>query len=210
MPEPAKPIRIITVDDHPALRDGIAAIIETQQDMLLVGEAANGAEAVTAFARLHPDIVLMDLQMPVMGGLEAIAAIRNDAHNARIIVLTTYDGDVQAARALKAGAAAYLLKTSVRKELLDTIRSVHAGRRHIPAEIAQEIALHAALDPLSEREITILQLVAAGNANKKIAWRLSISEDTVKAHMKSIFSKLDVNDRTHAVTAALRRGVIDL
>jgi DNA-binding NarL/FixJ family response regulator len=210
MSEPAKPIRIMTVDDHPALRDGIAAIIETEQDMLLVGEAADGAEAVAVFARLRPDIVLMDLQMPVMCGLDAIAAIRSEAPNARIIVLTTYEGDVQAARALKAGASAYLLKTAVRKELLDTIRSVHAGRRHIPPEIAQEIALHAALDPLSEREITILRLVAAGNANKEIAWRLSISQDTVKAHMKSIFSKLDVDDRTHAVTVALKRGAIEL
>jgi DNA-binding NarL/FixJ family response regulator len=210
MSEPAKPIRIITVDDHPALRDGIAAIIEAEEDMLLVGEAADGADAVAAFARLRPDIVLMDLQMPLMSGLDAIAAIRGEAPNARIIVLTTYEGDVQAARALKAGAAAYLLKTAVRKELLDTIRSVHAGRRHIPPEIAQEIALHAALDPLSEREITILRLVGAGNANKEIAWRLSISQDTVKAHMKSIFSKLDVDDRTHAVTVALRRGAIEL
>jgi len=208
--ETARPIRIMTVDDHPALRDGIAAIVELQRDMLLVGEASNGAEAIAAFANLRPDVVLMDLQMPVMGGVDAIAAIRKDSRNARIIVLTTYDGDVQAARALKAGAAAYLLKSSLRKELLDTIRSVHAGRRHIPPQIAQEIALHAADEPLSEREIGILQLVAAGNANKQIAWRLSISEDTVKAHMKSIFSKLDVNDRTHAVTAALKRGVIEL
>jgi DNA-binding NarL/FixJ family response regulator len=208
--ETARPIRIMTVDDHPALRDGIAAIVELQQDMLLVGEASNGAEAIAAFANLRPDVVLMDLQMPVMGGVDAIAAIRKESRNARIIVLTTYDGDVQAARALKAGAAAYLLKSSLRKELLDTIRSVHAGRRHIPPQIAQEIALHAADEPLSEREIGILQLVAAGNANKQIAWHLSISEDTVKAHMKSIFGKLDVNDRTHAVTAALKRGVIEL
>ncbi|MBC9034441.1 response regulator transcription factor [Sphingomonas sp. JC676] len=209
-PDPARPIRIMTVDDHPALRDGIAAIVELQPDMLLVGEVSNGAEAIAAFANLRPDVVLMDLQMPVMGGIDAIAAIRKESRNARIIVLTTYDGDVQAARALKAGAAAYLLKSSLRKELLDTIRSVHAGRRYIPPEIAQEIALHAADEPLSEREIGILQLVAAGNANKEIAWRLSISEDTVKAHMKSIFGKLDVNDRTHAVTAALKRGVIEL
>ena len=204
------PIRVMTVDDHPALRDGIAAIVELQDDMVMVGEASNGAEAIAAFANLRPDIVLMDLQMPVMGGVESIAAIRKGSRNARIIVLTTYDGDVQAAQALKAGASAYLLKSSLRKELLDTIRAVHAGRRHIPAEIAQEIALHAADDPLSAREIDILNLVASGNANKEIAWRLSISEDTVKAHMKSIFAKLDVGDRTHAVTAALRRGIIEL
>jgi DNA-binding NarL/FixJ family response regulator len=210
MADGAKPIRVMTVDDHPALRDGIAAIVELQPDMVMVGEAANGEEAVAAFANLRPDVTLMDLQMPGMGGVEAIAAIRTEARNARIIVLTTYDGDVQAAQALKAGAAAYLLKSALRKELLDTIRAVHAGRRHIPPEIAQEIALHAADDPLSEREITILRHVAAGEANKAIAWALSISEDTVKAHMKSIFSKLDVGDRTQAVTAALRRGIIAL
>ncbi len=209
-PEPAKPIRILIVDDHPALRDGIAAIVATQRDMLLVGEAANGREAVAAFANLRPDVTLMDLQMPMMNGLEAIAAIREQMRNARIIVLTIYDGDVQAARALKAGASAYLLKSSLRTELLDTIRSVHTGRRHVPAEIAQEIALHAADDPLSEREVAILRLVASGNANKAIAWSLSISEDTVKAHMKSIFAKLNVNDRTHAVTEALRRGIFEL
>lgn len=205
-----KPIRIMTVDDHPALRDGIAAIVETQDDMVLVGEAANGAEAIAAFANLRPDVTLMDLQMPVMGGVEAIGEIRQQAPNARVIVLTTYDGDVQAARALKAGAAAYLLKSSLRRELLDTLRSVHAGRRHVPPEIAQEIALHAADDPLTAREVGILQLVAAGKANKVIAYDLSLSEDTVKAHLKSIFGKLEVGDRTHAVTAALKRGIIDL
>lgn len=210
MPETAKPIRIMTIDDHPALRDGIAAIVEMEADMVMAGEASNGAEAIAAFHNLRPDITLMDLQMPRMGGLEAITAIRAEAPNAKIIVLTTYQGDVQAARALKAGASAFLLKSSLRTELLDTIRAVHAGRRHIPPQIAQEIALHAGDEPLSERELDILRLVATGNANKEIAWKLSISEDTVKAHMKSIFAKLDVNDRTHAVTAALRRGVIEL
>ena len=210
MSDMAKPIRIMTVDDHPALRDGIAAIVELQPDMLLVGEASNGAEAIKAFAELRPDVTLMDLQMPGMGGLDAIVAIRKAARNAHVIVLTTYDGDVQAARALKAGASAYLLKSSLRKELLDTIRSVHAGRRHIPPQIAQEIALHAADEPLSAREVAVLHLVANGKANKQIAWQLSITEDTVKAHMKSIFGKLEVGDRTHAVTAALRRGIIDL
>ena len=208
--DPGRPIRIMTVDDHPALRDGIAAIVEQQSDMTLVGEASNGQEAVAAFANLRPDVTLMDLQMPVMGGVEAIAAIREQAPGAHIIVLTTYDGDAQAARAMNAGASAYLLKSSLRRELLDTIRAVHAGRRHIPPQIAQEMALHAADDPLSAREIEILKLVADGKANKMIAWDLSISEETVKAHMKSIFGKLEVGDRTHAVTAALRRGVIEL
>jgi DNA-binding NarL/FixJ family response regulator len=208
--DPLRPIRILVVDDHPALRYGIAAMLELQPDMALAGEAENGREAITAFHALRPDVVLMDLQMPVMGGLEAIAEIRKESRNAKIVVLTTYAGDVQAARALKAGASAYLLKSAVRKEMIDIIRSVHSGRRHVAAEIAQEMALHAADEPLSEREIAILQLVASGNANKEIAWQLTISEETVKAHMRSIFSKLDVNDRTHAVTAALRRGVIEL
>jgi len=205
-----KQIRIMTVDDHPALRDGIAAIVELQGDMVMVGEASNGAEAIPAFANLRPDVTLMDLQMPGMGGIEAIAAIRKEFRNARIIVLTTYDGDVQAAQALKAGASAYLLKSALRRELLDAIRAVHAGHRHVPPEIAQEIALHAADDPLSIREIDILRLVAKGKANKVVAWELAISEDTVKAHIKSIFAKLDVGDRTQAVTVALRRGIITL
>jgi DNA-binding NarL/FixJ family response regulator len=203
-------IRIMAVDDHPALRDGISAIVELQPDMVMVGEASNGIEAVAAFSNLRPDVTLMDLQMPGMGGVAAITAIRQDARHAKIIVLTTYDGDVQAAQALKAGAAAYLLKSSLRKELLDTIRAVHAGRRHIPAAIAQEIALHAADDPLSEREIAVLRLVATGKANKEIAWEMTLSEETVKAHLKNVFAKLDVGDRTAAVTAALRRGIITL
>lgn len=210
MAVPSKPIRILAVDDHPALRDGIAAIVELQPDMTMVGEASNGAEAVTAFADLRPDVTLMDLQMPEMDGLEAIVAIRKVAPNARIIVLTTYDGDVRAAQALKAGASAYLLKSALRTELLDTIRAVRSGRRHVPAEIAQEIAQHVADDPLTEREVDILRLVASGKANKEIAWALSISEDTVKAHMKNIFAKLYVGDRTQAVTAALKRGIIAL
>ncbi|WP_243857132.1 response regulator [Sphingomonas leidyi] len=200
----------MTVDDHPALREGIAAIVELQNDMVMVGEASNGAEAVAAFNNLRPDVTLMDLQMPGMGGIEAMAAIRKESRNARIIVLTTYDGDAQAAQAIKAGASGYLLKNTLRKQLLDTIRAVHAGQRYIPPEIAQEIAFHAADDPLSTREIDILKLVADGNANKAIAWQLSVAEDTVKAHLKSIFTKLDVNDRTRAVTTALRRGIITL
>lgn len=206
----ARPIRILTVDDHAVLRDGIAALVAPEPDMEMVGEAANGAEAVEAFRRLRPDVTLMDLQMPVIGGIDAINEIRAEAPGARIIVLTTYEGDAQAVRALKAGASAYLLKSSLRKELLDTIRLVHSGRRYVPAEIAQDIAIHAAQEPLSAREISILKLVAEGKANKVIAWELSLSEDTVKAHLRSIFSKLDVNDRTQAVTLALRRGIISL
>lgn len=209
-PKSDRPIRILTVDDHPALRDGISAIVDLQPDMVLVGEAANGSEAFEQYCKLRPDVTLMDLQMPHMSGLEAISAIRTEFANARIIVLTTYEGDVKAMRALKAGASGFLLKSSLRKELLDTIRAIHAGRRHVPPEIAQQIAYHAADDQLSVREIGILQLVAAGNANKQIAWQLSISEDTVKAHLKSIFSKLDVGDRTHAVTIAAKRGILEL
>ena len=209
-PVSARPIRVLAVDDHPVLREGIAAILEAQPDITLVGTAENGIQAIEQYHALRPDIVLMDLQMPQMGGIEAIEAIHRDVPKAHIIVLTTYDGDVQAVRALKAGAAAYLLKSSLRRELLDTIRSVHSGRRHVPPDIAQQIALHAADEPLSKRELSILALVADGKANKQIAWELSISEETVKAHMKSIFAKLDVADRTHAVTAAIRRGIIEL
>jgi DNA-binding NarL/FixJ family response regulator len=206
----ARPIRILAVDDHAVLRDGIAALVGPEPDLFMVGEAADGAAAVEAYRALRPDVTLMDLQMPGMNGLEAIAAIRAENPTARIIVLTTYEGDAQAVRALKAGACAYLLKSSLRKELLDAIRLVHAGRRYVPPEIAQEIAIHAAEEPLSARETTILELVAAGKPNKVIAWELSLSEDTVKAHLRSIFSKLDVSDRTHAVTVALRRGIISL
>jgi DNA-binding NarL/FixJ family response regulator len=209
-PGTARPIRVLAVDDHPVLREGIAAILEAQPDIALVGTAENGIQAIEQYHALRPDIVLMDLQMPQMGGIEAIEAIHRESPKAHIIVLTTYDGDVQAVRALKAGAAAYLLKSSLRRELLDTIRSVHVGRRHVPPDIAQQIALHAADEPLSKRELSILALVADGKANKEIAWELTISEDTVKAHMKSIFAKLDVGDRTHAVTAAIRRGIITL
>jgi DNA-binding NarL/FixJ family response regulator len=206
----AEVIRILTVDDHPLLRDGIAAVFDAQEDMTLVGQASNGREAIESFRRLRPDVTLMDLRMPDMSGIEAITAIRAEFPNARIIVLTTYAGDAQAAAALKAGAAGYLLKNMVRKELIDTIRAVHAGKRRVPPEIATEIAEHVADDALTEREVQILQCVAAGKSNKVIAAELAIAEGTVKTHMKSILPKLDASDRTHAVMIALRRGILDL
>jgi DNA-binding NarL/FixJ family response regulator len=203
-------IRILTVDDHPILRDGIASIIQLQSDMMLVGEADNGHNGIAQFRKLRPDVTLMDLQMPEVNGVDAIAAIRGEFPQARIIVLTTYAGDAQALRALKAGAMGYLLKNSLRKELLDAIRAVHAGRRHIPSEIAAQIAEHVGEASLTDREVSILALAANGNANKQIAWQLSITEDTVKAHLKNIFLKLNASDRTHAVTVARKRGILDL
>jgi DNA-binding NarL/FixJ family response regulator len=203
-------IRILTVDDHQLLREGIAAVIEAQPDMTLVGQASNGREAIESFRHQRPDITLMDLRMPDMSGIEAIAAIRAEFPNARIIVLTTYAGDAQAAAALKAGAAGYLLKNLVRKELIETIRLVHSGKRRVPIEIATQIAEHVADDALSEREIEVLRYVAAGKSNKLIAVELGISEGTVKTHMKSILPKLDASDRTHAVMIALRRGILDV
>ena len=205
-----KQIRILTVDDHPLLREGIAAVVQMQADMTIVGEAEDGMQAVEAYRRLRPDVVLMDIQMPNLNGIDAIGEIRREFPNARIIVLTTYAGDAHALRALKAGAAGFLLKGTLRKDLLNTIRAVDSGRRHIPPEIAQEIAFHAADDALSDREISVLRAVAEGKANKEIAREFSLSEDTVKAHLKSIFAKLDVDDRTEAVTVALKRGIIDL
>src|SRR5215813_7306213 len=203
-------IKILTVDDHPILREGIAAVLASETDMLLIAEASNGQEAVEQFRIHRPDVTLMDLQMPLMNGTEAIVAIRNEFPEARIIVLTTYSGDAQAVRAFKAGASGYLLKNMLRKELVETIRSVHAGKKKIPPEIAIEIAEHHSDDALTEREIEVLRLVAAGNANKIVAHHLAISEETVKAHMRSILSKLGANDRTHAVTIALKRGIIDI
>jgi len=206
----ARQITVLVVDDHPMLREGVAAVLDLQDDMRLVGEAESGAAGVARFRELRPDVTLMDLQMPDITGVQAIETIRTEAPNAKIVVLTTYDGDVQALRALKAGAAAYLLKSSLRRELIDTIRDVHAGRKHIAASMAEKIAVHAIDERLSDRESAILRLVADGCQNKQIARRLAISEQTVKAHLKSIFSKLDVSDRTHAVTVALRRGIIEL
>lgn len=204
------PIRVLSVDDHPLLREGIAALVANQDDMTLVGEAANGREAVEQFRTLHPDVTLMDLQMPEMSGIDAIIAIRGECPDARIIVLTTYDGDVLARRALKAGAQAYVLKGLVRKDLLETIRAVHAGKKRIHPDVASHLADHTADDALTAREIEVLALIAAGNPNKLVADRLSIAEETVKGHVKNILSKLGANDRTHAVTLGLKRGIIEL
>jgi DNA-binding NarL/FixJ family response regulator len=203
-------IRVLAVDDHPLLREGIAALISTEEDMELIGEASNGREALDLFRKCHPDVTLMDLQMPEMNGIDAIGAIRSEFPDARIIVLTTQPGDVQVFRALKAGARAYLSKVMLRKELLDTIRAVHAGQKRLSGEAAAEIAEHAADDALTPREIDVLRLVAVGNANKEIGALLSLTEVTVKSHVKNILAKLGANDRTHAVTIALKRGMIEL
>ena len=206
----AGPIRILTVDDHPLLREGIAAVLANEQDMVLVAEASNGRDAIEQFRTHQPDVTLMDVQMPEINGIDAIIKIREEFPEARIIVLTTYTGDAQAARAFKAGASGYLLKSMVRKELIETIRTVHSGRKRIPPEIAMELAEHHSDDALTVREIQVLREVAAGNANKVVAQLLNVSEETIKAHMKSILSKLGANDRTHAVTIAVKRGIIEI
>jgi DNA-binding NarL/FixJ family response regulator len=192
------------------LRGGIAALVASQSDMELVAEASNGREAVEKFRIHHPDVTLMDLQMPELGGIDAISAICGEFPEARIIVLTTYAGDVQVTRALQAGARGYLLKGLLRKELLETIRAVHAGQKHVSPEVAAEIAEHVLDDTLTSREIDVLRLIAGGNANKEIGSQLSITEETVKGHVKNILAKLDANDRTHAVTIGLKRGIIEL
>ena len=204
------PIRVLTVDDHPLLRDGIAAVLDTEPDMRVVGEAGNGAEAVERHRALKPDVTLMDVQMPVLNGIEAIRAICAESPHARIVVLTTYDGDVQALRALQAGACGYLLKSTLRKELLETIRAVHAGRTRIPPDIAAALSDHLGEDQLTGREVEVLRHVASGRGNRQIAGELSISEETVKTHMRSILSKLSANDRTHAVTIAQKRGILSM
>lgn len=210
-PSPSKsPIRVLTVDDHALLREGIAALVNAESDMKLVAEASDGQDAIEKFRLHRPDVTLMDLQMPTLNGIEALIRIRSEFPNARIIVLTTYAGDVQVLRALKAGARGYILKGHVHRELLDTIRAVHTGQKRIPPEVAANLADHAAEGALSAREIDVLHLIAGGNANKEIACRLSIAEETVKSHITNILAKLGANDRTHAVTLALQRGIIDL
>ncbi len=204
-------INVMVVDDHPLLRDGLAAMLAAQPDMRLVGECGDGEQAVERYAALRPDVVLMDLQMPRMNGIEAISRIRDLDPAARIVVLTTYRGDVQALRAIEAGACAYLLKSMVRRELIDTIHDARAGRRRrIPTEVAEDIAAHLVDDALSARETEVLGHVATGCSNKQVGQQLAISEETVKAHMKNILCKLGVRDRTHAVTVALRRGILSL
>jgi DNA-binding NarL/FixJ family response regulator len=210
MSNPPVRIRIVLADDHPLLRQGISALLADQPDMELVAEAATGHEAIEQFRAHRPDVTLMDLQMPEMNGIDAMIAIRSEFSEARFIVLTTYTGDVQIVRALRAGARAYLLKSLLHRELLDTIRAVHAGQKRIPPEIAAEMAQHAMDDDLTPREMDVLRLIAAGNANSQVATQLSITEETVKAHVKNILSKLNANGRTHAVTIALKRGIIEL
>ncbi|HET9714494.1 MAG TPA: response regulator transcription factor [Pyrinomonadaceae bacterium] len=210
MNEDSQRIRILAVDDHPVLRQGIAALIADESDMTLVAEATNGREAIQQFRAHRPDVTLMDLQMPEMNGLDAMIAIRGEFPEARIIVLTTYTGDVQARRALQAGARAYLLKNSLHKELLDTIRAVHAGRKNLSPEVSFELAEHVAEDSLSPLEVRVLQLIAEGNSNKEIAARLSATEDSVKGHVRNILSKLGANDRTQAAMIGVKRGIIEL
>jgi DNA-binding NarL/FixJ family response regulator len=206
----AELIRILTVDDHRLIREGVAGLVATEPDMRVVAEAANGREALHQFRAHQPDITLMDLQMPEMSGLDALSAIRSEFPEARIIVLTTYSGDVQALRALKAGARAYLLKDALEKELLDAIRAVHAGRKAMSPEVSFQLAEHATDDALSPGEVRVLRLIAEGKANKEIATRLSTSEATVKGQVQSILSKLGARDRTHAATIGLKRGIIQL
>lgn len=201
-------IKVLIVDDHPLMREGIAAVIQGEKDIVVVAEASDGKQAIELFRARVPDVTLMDLQMPVMNGIDAIKAIRLEFPTSRFIVLTTYQGDVQALRALKAGATGYLLKNMIWKDLPESIRVVHSGRRRIPTEIAEALAEHVSDDALTDREVQVLRRVAMGTANKTIAAELSVSEATIKAHMKNILAKLGANDRTHAVTIAVKRGFL--
>ena len=203
-------IRILAVDDHALVREGIAVLVGTQPDMTLIAEASNGREAIQQFRTHRPDVTLMDLQMPEMNGLDAIMAIRGEFPDAKVVVLTTYKGDVQILRALKAGAQGYLLKNALHKELVQTIRAIHAGRKALSPEASYEMAEHSTDDALTPAEVSVLRLIAAGNANKQIADQLSITEETVKSRVKSILSKLGANDRTHAAMIGLKRGIIEL
>ncbi|MTV36767.1 response regulator transcription factor [Duganella radicis] len=204
------PISVLVVDDHPLLRAGLGEAISTQADMIVVGEACNGREAVDAYQALRPDVTIMDIAMPEMDGVTALQEIRREHNNARVVMLTTYKGDAQILRAVQGGAAGFLLKSTLRKDLLDTVRGVHMGQRRIPPEIAMELAQHMGQGPLSSREMEVLNYAASGHSNRRIAERLTISEETVKAHMKNVLAKLAANDRTHAVTIALKRGIITI
>jgi len=210
MADQPHPIRVLVVDDHPLLRQGIAALIRAERDVVLAGACSSGGEAVEQFSALRPDVTLMDLQMPGMNGIDAMIAIRREVPEARVIILTTHTGDAQIVRALKAGAAGYLAKDAVPEDLIDTIRSVHAGQKTVSPQVAVKLATHALDAPLTAAEIDVLQLVAAGNSNKLVGDKLGITEDTVKARVKNILSKLGAHDRTHAVTIALKRGIIEL
>ena len=203
-------IRVFSVDDHPLLREGIAAVINSQPDMLMVAQASNGCEAIQTFRQQQPDVTLMDLRLPDMSGIDALIAIRAEFPEARVIMLTTFEGDVEIQRALKAGARGYMLKSAPPKELVETIRRVHRGKKHIPQQIAANLAEHFSDDALTEREVDVLRHLSGGNRNRDIAERLFISEETVKVHVKHIMEKLGASDRTQAVAIALRRGIIEL
>lgn len=210
MSDVASPMRILVVDDHPVFREGVSALVNGESDMSIVAQASNGREAIQQFRTHQPDITLMDLQLPEMNGLDALSAIRGEFPEARIIVLTTYAGDMQVLRAIKAGARGYLLKDTLHKELVDTIRAVHAGKKYISTEASFELAEHASDDVLTPAEVRVLRLIAEGNANKEIAAQLSVSDDTVKSQVRNILSKLGAKDRTHAAMIGLKRGIIEL